>query len=292
MKNRQLTWKRTIIFAILAGIYTGIVAAIPALEDTSFQDISISFEWWILFGILIIMNSTSPLDAELKCFVFFLISQPLVYLVQVPFNPLGFGLFRYYKRWLIWTFLTLPMGYAGYQMKKGGWPALLILSPMLLLLGGHIHHFMQEAFSFFPHHLLSLLFCIATMFLYVHKIVSGKAARKAGFALSTGVLAACLVLTFARGPLRYETTLLYSDEELYFDDSYRVTLTEDAYGEVAIEKEEFDGEAVYCITASFQKTGETTLILENEENRHSFELKIGRSTYDLRETTQKTPRGE
>ena len=87
-------------------------------KDTSFRDIAGSLEWWVLFGIIIITNSKSPTDSALKCFVFFLISQPLVYLVQVPFSPMGFGLFNYYTYRFILTLFTLPMGYIGYYIKK------------------------------------------------------------------------------------------------------------------------------------------------------------------------------
>ena len=62
------------------------MALIPITADTSFRDIAIKFECWILFGIIIICNSKNPKDSALKCFVFFLISQPLVYLIQVPLS--------------------------------------------------------------------------------------------------------------------------------------------------------------------------------------------------------------
>ena len=70
----DLTWKKLITFAIIAGVYTGVMAILPIAKDTSFADITISFEVWILFGIFIIMNSKSAKDSALKCFVFFLIS--------------------------------------------------------------------------------------------------------------------------------------------------------------------------------------------------------------------------
>ena len=114
----NLTWKKLIIFSIIAGVYTGVMAMLPIAENTSLDDISISFEVWILFGILIIMNSKSAKDSALKCFVFFLISQPLVYLVQVPFSNLGWGILNYYRNWIVWTMLTIPMGFIGYYMKK------------------------------------------------------------------------------------------------------------------------------------------------------------------------------
>ena len=82
----NITWPKIIIFAILIGIYSGIIAMVPAAKDTSFTDLTVTFEVWILFGILIITNSKSAKDSALKCFVFFLISQPLIYLVQDVIN--------------------------------------------------------------------------------------------------------------------------------------------------------------------------------------------------------------
>ena len=130
----NLTWKKLIIFAILAGVYTAVITLLPFTKDTSFRDIAVYLEWWILFGIIIICNSKSPLDSALKCFVFFLISQPLVYLIQVPFNDLGFGLFMYYKYWFLWTLACLPMGFIGYYIKKKNIISMIILLPMLLLI--------------------------------------------------------------------------------------------------------------------------------------------------------------
>ena len=79
----NITWPKLIVFSVICGVYAGVMALLPITADTSFRDISISFEWWILFAIIIIVNSRSPLDSVCKVFVFFLISQPLVYLVQV-----------------------------------------------------------------------------------------------------------------------------------------------------------------------------------------------------------------
>ena len=73
------------------------MALLPIAKDTSFSDITVSFEVWILFGIFIIMNSKSPVDSAFKCFVFFLISQPLIYLIQVPFSNLRWQIFVYYR---------------------------------------------------------------------------------------------------------------------------------------------------------------------------------------------------
>ena len=49
----NLTWGKLIIFAILAGVYTAIMAMLPIVRNTSFSDLTVTFEVWILFGILI-----------------------------------------------------------------------------------------------------------------------------------------------------------------------------------------------------------------------------------------------
>ena len=106
----NITWKKVIIGAILAGIYTAVMAIIPITKDTSFRDISALFEVWVLFGILLITNSKTPKESGLKCFVFFLISQPLIYLIQVPFSWLHWELFKYYKFWFVFRFNGFSRG--------------------------------------------------------------------------------------------------------------------------------------------------------------------------------------
>ncbi len=157
--NIDLSWKKLIIFAIVIAIYTAIMALIPITKDTSFRDIAINFEWWILFGIIIIANSKTPKESALKCFVFFLISQPLIYLIQVPFSSQGWGLFNYYKYWFLWTLACLPMGYIGYYINKKNIISILILLPMLLLLSYLGCNYFTSMMNNFPYHLLSFLVC-------------------------------------------------------------------------------------------------------------------------------------
>lgn len=45
----DLTWKKLIIFAVIIGVYTATMALIPITNDTSFRDIAVYLEWWILF---------------------------------------------------------------------------------------------------------------------------------------------------------------------------------------------------------------------------------------------------
>ena len=286
----NLTWKKIILFAVIAGLYTGLMALLPIAKDTSFADISISFEVWILFGILIIVNSKTPLDSALKCFVFFLISQPIVYLIQVPFNVYGWGIFRYYPPWFIWTVLTLPMGFIGWYMRKEKWWGLLILGAMLVLLADHYYGFLRETVSFFPNHLLSAIFCAVTMLLYPLCIFHKKHLRIAGLIISIVLLAAATVFVFAEGGTSYNTTLLVSGGTAgaEFDDTYEVSLADDAYGKVFIVYDENIED--YMVNAELTKTGETELILRAPDGTERvFALTIQRDTYDIHEITDTQP---
>ena len=162
----NLTWPKLIIAAVIAGVFTAVMALIPALHYTSFIAITVTFEVWILFGILIIMNSKSNLDAGLKCFIFFLISQPLMYLIQVPFSELGWGLFGYYKFWFLWTLLCFPMGCIGYYMKKGKWWGCLFLLPMIVLTAYSFLGYFSDFLFSMPRYILISVFCAAAMILY------------------------------------------------------------------------------------------------------------------------------
>ena len=68
----DLSWKKIILFAIIAGIYTAVMAILPIARDTSFADLSVTFEVWILFGIFIIMNKqiSKRLCFKMLCILF------------------------------------------------------------------------------------------------------------------------------------------------------------------------------------------------------------------------------
>lgn len=163
----NLTWPKTIIFAVIMGIYTALMAMLVP-DGNSFHDIAVTLEWWVLPAIFVIVNCKKPLEAALKVFVFFLISQPLVYLIQVPFNYMGWGLFNYYPYWFRITLLTFPAGFIGWYMKKDKWYSGLILASMTTLLActgvGYIHSFTET----FPNHLITAIYCfgIIPVFLF------------------------------------------------------------------------------------------------------------------------------
>lgn len=274
----NLTWLRLIIFSVIAGVYTAIMAIIPATRNTSFRDITTTFEVWILFGILIIMNSKSAIDSALKCFVFFLISQPLVYLIQVPFNSMGFGLFHYYKRWFIWTLLTFPMGFIGYFMKKDKWWGLLILTPVLLLLGTQFIYYMRETIFGFPLHSLTTLFCMITLLLYPLCIFNNKKIKIAGVIISTIIILVMAIMSFTNR-LVYNIKIS-SIIDANLNEKCSAYLENDSMGKVNVEYDKnFEG---YVVNASFIRGGKTDLIVVDENgNKTAYELNVSSSTYSI-----------
>lgn len=74
-----MTWPVVCAFAAIIGIYVGVINQIPILYDTSFRDIAVTYEWWVLFALLIVSNCKSAREAGMKCLVFFLISQPIIH---------------------------------------------------------------------------------------------------------------------------------------------------------------------------------------------------------------------
>lgn len=281
----DLTWKKLIIFAVAAGIYTGVMAMLPAAQDTSFSDIAVTFECWILFGIIIIMNSRSPLDSALKCFVFFLISQPLVYLTQIVARQSGFGLLTYYKYWFMVTLLTFPMGYIGYFMKKDKWWGILILAPMLGLLAVHASRFTGEARYWFPRHLLSAVFCVVVMFAAVLGIFRDRKARTAGLILNV-VLVAGVAFYVWRNPVVYNTVLMVNDgsEGVKFDDSCEVSLSDSSFGDVSVDYD--NGLDDYLVRTVFRKAGHTEFRIETiDGDTKTFAVDIRRHDFDLTEIT-------
>lgn len=279
----NITWKKLIILAIIFGVYPAIMAMLPITKDTSFRDIAISFEVWILLGIIIITNSKTAKESALKCFVFFLISQPLIYLVQVPFSHLGWQLFRYYKFWFIWTVLTIPMGYIGYYMRKEKWWSILILTPILILLGYHYYGFLSETISFFPNHLLSMLFCLVTLIIYPLFIFKNKKIKITGLIISIVIIIGATIAVITQGNSTYNTTILVSGGTTgtIFDDAYTVSLKDDSYGKVYIKYEPNIED--YMVNAEFTKTGKTEFTLTSPDGEeYLFEITVERDRYDVK----------
>ena len=73
----RMTWPRLILFAVISGLVTGLVALLVP-DGSSFRQIAVTFEAWIVLAVIVVVNCDKPLEAACKTFVYFLISQPLV----------------------------------------------------------------------------------------------------------------------------------------------------------------------------------------------------------------------
>jgi len=193
-----MSWLRVIIFAVIAGVYSGLVMVVPALKDTSFQDIGISYEWWVIFAVIIVVNCAKGWEAALKCFIFFLISQPIIYLVQLPFGHLSFEMAKMYylKIWLPITFATLPGGFIAWFSKEQS-----IRGSIVLGLGNTIQAVMAaayftKAFSSSGRHILSALVSLASIFVMTFCIQKEK--RERIIAMATPVLLLVAILIAAK----------------------------------------------------------------------------------------------
>ena len=187
-----MKWWKVIVFAVAAAALTAIFLIIPVFKDTSFRKMGETFEAWILFAVIIMANCRSPLDSALKTFVFFLISQPLIYLLQVPFSWQGWALFGYYKYWFFWTLLTFPMAYVGWYIRKKNWLSLLIFLPVILYLTLVYVSSFSFAFRHFPRSLVAALFCLGQVLLYLYVFVPKLWQKILGF---LAPLAVILLLT-------------------------------------------------------------------------------------------------
>ena len=275
----NITWPKLIISAVIAGALTAVIAMIPQLHYTSLHSITTTFEVWILFGIIIIMNSKSNLDAALKCFVFFLISQPLVYLIQVPFSPMGWQLFTYYPYWFIWTLFCFPMGFVGYFMKKGKWWGYLILLPMIALTAMAYNTYFLYFLFYMPRYILVCLFCVCAMILYPVIIFEDKRIKIVGAAIGIVIVIALTVIRLLNPPV-YSTEIMGNNEEHAFDNTYKVSLADEKYGSVNIIYVESIED--YMVHGDFIKGGSTVFVMEAPDGtKQEYDLIIQLDTYTL-----------
>ncbi len=159
-----MRWPSVLLFALITGAYTGAVMLIPRLGGTSFQDIGITYEWWVIFAVIIVVNCKKSWEAMLKCFVFFLISQPVVYTVEIIFGSLSIEQgWSYLRLWLPKIFLTLPGGFIAFFCKKQN-----LFGSIVLGLGNTIQaimgvYFFSSVIQNFPYHLLSTIVCFGSI---------------------------------------------------------------------------------------------------------------------------------
>jgi ABC-type bacteriocin/lantibiotic exporters, contain an N-terminal double-glycine peptidase domain len=261
----NMSWPAVIIFAVVTAVITTVFLIVPAFKNTSFENMGVDFEAWIFFAVIIMANCKKPLESSLKVFVFFLISQPLIYLLQVPFADMGWKLFGYYRTWFIWTLLTLPMAYIGWYIKKKNWLSALILAPVNVFLMSVSFAAFKFTFSHFPLQLVTAVFCLLQILLYVYAFSSDKWQKLAGIAVP--VIAAIIFVCVSRVEIDATTflpegTVLTENAVLTVEDAEAAEITITSTGEDSM------------IRIHSTKLGTTGFTITDGDKEYRFTLRI------------------
>ena len=163
----NMSWPRVLIFALCAGVYTGIIGIIPQLEPTSLHDICVTTEIWVVFAFVIATNCEKNWEAALKIFVFFVVSQPVIFGIEV-IAGLDFDMAMYYytTNWGPKTLFTLPGGFIAFYIKKQNWLGAIILGLGCALQGILAVCYVDLLIKNPPFHLLTILLCIASIIVF------------------------------------------------------------------------------------------------------------------------------
>ncbi len=262
----KITWPKLIIFAVIMGFYTSLMAMLVP-DGNSFHDIAVLPEWWVLPAIIIIANCKNPLESALKVFVFFLISQPLVYLFQVPFSYMGWGLFGYYRYWFLITLLTFPGGFIGWYIKKDKWYSALILSVMTVYLVFAGISYWPELTSHFPNHLLSVIYCFGIIPVFIFTIFKDKIPRILCSLITVASLLVYLIIGASDKPFEaYNNTFLSENDIVFVGEPYISTFMGEAEGDVKLIKNE---------------SGYTIKLFGHAGKKYSFEITDDENTYEF-----------
>ncbi len=259
----NMSWIKVIIFAVASAVVTTIFLTVPIFSGTSFQEMGVSYEAWILFAIIIMTNCEKPLESALKTFVFFLISQPLIYLLQVPFSSMGWGLFGYYYFWFILTLCTFPMALIGWYLKKRSWLSLLIISPILVFLTIFGEGYLTKTIMNFPDHIIAAIFCFAQIALYLYAFFDGVVKRVVGLAPVVATIAVILIF-FNAVDVNANTNL---PDEPSFSSNAVIEMDDSSYGEARI----VDAEGGY-VSVHMSKYGKTTMTVKDGDKTYKYNV--------------------
>ncbi len=205
IKSYNLSLPKFLVFTVSVSVISGLLAVVPAFKNTSLSDSVNTLEWWILFGVFVIVTSDSRIKSAVRCFLFFLISQPLNYLVRVPFHEGGFAIFQRYPRWFFITLFTFILGYIGYEIKKDSLLSAVILSPMTAVLGLIGCHYFFRCAGAFPRHIVSAALCFVFIFAVTLPLLTGK---KRLIPILTGFISAGITALYLMNGGRITQTFL------------------------------------------------------------------------------------
>ena len=261
----NMSWPVTVMYAVAAALLTSIFLILPVFKDTSFARMGVTFEAWIFFAVIIMANCRTPLESALKTFVFFLISQPLIYLIQVPFTVLGWQIFMYYRYWFIWTLLTLPMAYIGWYITKKNWLSLLILAPVLCYLTWLYVDGFRTAYSHFPRMLVMALFCLLQVLIYLYVFTEKTVQKLIGLLAPLAVMFALTLIT----PEADINTTQFLPGDPVLSEEASVTVDDP---EITVQVEKTGEDSMIGIQA--RKYGTTAFTITDGGNEYHYSLEI------------------
>ena len=151
---------------------------------------------------------------------------------------------------------------------------------ILILLGEELGRYISFAMFSFPRHLLTVIFCIATLIIYPLAIFSKKS-RIVGVTISSLIIITMIIFNILKPPV-YSTDILADGEKYQFNDQYKVYLLNSKLGDLNIKYEQ--GIETWMVHAEFKHSGKTEFILESPSGeKRIFEITIKRDTYIINE---------
>lgn len=261
----NMSWPAVILFAVATALLTAVFMIFPVFLNTSFMRVGETFEAWIFFAVIIMANCKSPLDSMLKTFVFFLISQPLIYLLQVPFSYMGWGLFGYYQTWFYWTLATIPMSFIGWFIKKKNWWSVLIFAPVLCFLGLTAHEAALGCIKEFPHYLVTAIFCVLQILLYVYVFLPKIAGKLVGLAVPVIFM---IVMLFVVPKPDMQIVQQLPDAQTLTAEA-TATVEDPSLTDAQVTDYEYG-----CVMFTVHKPGETTLTVTDGDKTYTYDLVI------------------
>ena len=256
-----MDWVRVVIFAVIMGVYTALCALL-APDGNSFHDIAVVMSPWVLPALIVVLNCKTPWEAVAKVFVFFLISQPLVYLIQVPFSDMGWKLFGYYPYWFKLTLATIPAGFAAWFCKKGNILSAVILSGGMALMALEGAGFAKRAFTSFPDGLLSAIVILGLIPVFIFGILRTKRARIIACAITAVIIVGIFVYTFVinSDSGRVSERIVNAEYGITVDNMDKSSVESDNEN---ITAELYENDGVCWVRVEFKENGEAHLTFEN-----------------------------